>query len=232
MKMGEFRFRKHPEIGPAGKVTIAGPVLCSAERMAAYASRRNPRAAAAAPLYVEKARRFGIRGDVAYCQAMLDTGVWTKEPLGPPWRPYAQLIWGNVDKVWTTSEWEQRIERHLTSLADFISNGRRAAEACWEDLNGWWAVPGHRYGQDVVSIWRGMANWNGEGVVHMAEEEQEAEVGVSETRQEDLEWLRSRGWLPEPEPHHGRGVTWGELARVIRHLGEGGEREERGAMVK
>jgi hypothetical protein len=222
LAMNGLRFRKHPELAPSGKVTIAGPARCRAERMNAYAARRNPAAPPVAEIYLEKAAAYGIRGDVAYCQAMYDTKVWTVLSPSSHWQPVVNRIWGTSDAVWSDGEWEERIETHLEQLFVFMSAEERR-EACWEDLNGKWMIPGSRYGQDIVAIWRNMIEWKGEegmkedmqddarpwGLV--PEEEWNAEAG-----QEDLNWLAGRGWLPVPEPHPDRRVTWSELARLFR----------------
>jgi hypothetical protein len=159
--MNRPTFREHPEREPSGKVTIFGDALCSAERMDGYAARRNSRAPRAAAHYLEEGARRGVRGDVAFCQAMLDTKTWTEEPPGPPWRPYAQAVWGGKGWAWSESELRRRVERHLDRLAALASR-TQDGKLCWEDLNGVWAVPGDRYGQDVLAIWRCMREWNGE----------------------------------------------------------------------
>ncbi|MBW5448658.1 hypothetical protein GE107_21670 [Cohnella sp. CFH 77786] len=226
-------FRKHPEVGPTGKVSIFGRALCSAERMRAYAYRRNPKAPDVAVHYLEQGERYGIRADVAFCQAMLDTQVWKADPQGPPWKPFAHAIWSAADPAWTEDELKRRTELHYRRLNELVS-GRGEAVACWEDLNGKWTLPGHKYGQDIVAIWRNMMEWKGEGEV--MEEMEEAAFGEQAegpiparrfegTAAEDLRWLEERGILPAPSPHPERKVTWAELARVMRLLDQGRQRE-------
>ncbi|WP_276357881.1 hypothetical protein [Cohnella caldifontis] len=159
--MIRLAFREHPEREPSGKVSILGNALCGAERMDGYASRRNPGAPRVARIYLELGARRGVRGDVAFCQAMVDTKTWTEEPQGPPWRPYAQLIWGRAAEGWPESELERRVERHLDWLAAIASRNKEQ-KMCWEDLNGVWAVPGYRYGQDILAVWRNMMEWSGD----------------------------------------------------------------------
>jgi hypothetical protein len=193
--------------------------------MAAYAARRNPNAPGVAQLYLEKGARFGIRGDVAFCQAMLDTKAWTEDPAGPPWRPFAYAVWAGIGEArWPPSELERRTGLHLQKLLDICAR-HEETELCWEDLGGIWSVPGDRYGKDITAIWRNMMAWRESG--DQDEEAQarkekdgpqgEAAAGVSMARaEEDLLWLAGRGGVPEPVPHPHRKVRWAELARVLR----------------
>jgi hypothetical protein len=219
-------FRRHPELSPSGKVTILGRPRCSAERMSAYAARRNPQAPPVARMYLEKAGRYGIRGDVAFCQAMHDSRTWTSAPPGPPWQPFTHTIWGAADPDWTADELERRTEIHLQQLFTLVSDDRRNV-TCWEELNGKWVIPGRRYGQDIVAIWRNMMEWKGEGewVTDAGENSRtRTDVESSEAAGTDgdyLEWLAGKGWLPTPAPHPARQVTWAELARVLRSWEQG-----------
>lgn len=222
-------FREHPELEPSGKVSIFGTARCTAERMSAYAARRNPklRHDYAVQLYLEKARHCGIRGDVAFCQAMLDTRVWTAEPHGPPGKPFAHTIWaGAADADWSNEEWGRRIELHLRLLFAFASSVEDVETACWEHLNGKWAVPGTRYGQDILAVWRNMMEWRPKkrraGETDLRRQQADAAVrgdpgtGTESGRLADMAWLAEAGLSPAPSPHPDRKVTWGELARVIR----------------
>lgn len=151
-------FRSDPDIRPNGKLSILGESRCHEAKMRAYAVRRNPNAPNVAGMYLNKAAKYGIRGDVAYCQAMLDTRVWTVEPQGPPGKPFAHTIWGGQEDAWSIAELERRIELHMQRLHAVLSR-LHTVEPCWEDLNGKWAIPGHQYGQDIVAMWRSMREW-------------------------------------------------------------------------
>lgn len=218
-------FREHPELRPTGKVSIFGSALCSAERMSAYAARRNPNAPDVAELYLDKGARYGIRGDVAFSQAMLDTRAWTEEPAGPPWKPFAYAIWGGIGgDRWPPSELERRTELHLQKLHDICAR-REETDLCWEDLSGIWAVPGERYGKDITAIWRNMMAWreserrDGEEPASKKADGPQGKAAAAdnmETAEEDLLWLAGRGWIPAPVPHPHRKVRWAEMARVLR----------------
>ncbi|RIE01267.1 hypothetical protein [Cohnella faecalis] len=187
--MGEagLPFRRHPDVGPSGKVTIMGPSRCNAERMAAYASRRNSSVPDLAHAYLRFGAEYGVRGDVAYCQALYDTRAWTTEPAGSPWKPLALSSGRSVSD-------EASVEQHIQLLHAFAANKsagyEESAEVAerrsrmeragwlgtvrhWEDLNGKWQLPGSKYGQDIVAIWRGMMEWSGKGEVHVDIETQQ-----------------------------------------------------------
>jgi hypothetical protein len=235
-------FRSHPELEPTGKLSLMGEASCNADRLHAYASRRNPRAPKIAEAYLRLGQRYGIRGDVAYCQAAYDTRFWTSESAGPDWAPMERDRW----------EDEAAIEKRLQMLYAFamslplvkgISSGAldrhlayieqagwQGAAPCWEDLNGKWSHPGHtRYGQYIVAMWRGMLEWKGQGEiaarpsyrqeafpVASAPERRAGAIDWSALTNEQLAWLQERLLLPVPAPHPDRKVTWAELGALLR----------------
>jgi hypothetical protein len=233
-------FRGHPELEPTGKLSLLGEECCSAERMRAYVSRRNPNAPDVAELYLKWGNRYGIRGDVAYCQVVYETRGWTKAISGPYWWPITLAQWTE----------EATIEAHMQTLYSLASDlplpetlvkakiqtaliersGWQGSVHCWEDLNGKWAGPGyHRYGQDIVSLWRSMTEWKGEGEVDMNRSSgEEQDRGQSDTARgrnrgpkgstygvEQMKWLQEQQLLPFPAPQPDRNVTWAELAALL-----------------
>ncbi|WP_027086626.1 hypothetical protein [Cohnella panacarvi] len=241
-------FRRHPDLEPTGKLTLLGQARCSAERMNAYLRRRNAKAPTLAELYLRVGGRYGLRGDVVFCQMVYETRAWTRAQSGPSWSPFMLEHWAD----------EQAVERLMRILYAFAGGepmpgdgsqadsqdeellrraGWRGTVTCWEDLNGKWSERGDRYGQDIVAIWRNMKEWHGEGeVFRVAEEELERERGEeirlriggrvargqasdwSSIHGEEMIWLKERGLLPVPSPHPERTVTWGELAALLRRM--------------
>lgn len=215
-----YRFRVRPGREASGKTSILGQATCTAEELTSFARRRNAGAPDCAGWYVEIGERYGVRGDLAYCQAMYDTKMWTKE--APP----------SEEKLAETAEARIRelrsfavegppfgVPRTAVSMAQDERKMKQSRPRCWEDLNGKWPGAGDRYGQDIVSIWRNLLEWAGKGGVRV---EKKGENGstTSERNEDDLAWLRERRLLPLPEPSSGRGVTWGELAALLRRLEE------------
>jgi len=228
--MVHLTFQNDPDFAPSGKLPIFGQSRCGANRMRAYAVRRNPQAPDVAELYLEKAEAFGIRGDVAFCQAMLDTQVWTAEPQGPPWKPFAYRVWGALgycDR--SDEELARRVDRHLQILSEIVDS-HKTEEPCWEELGGTWAISDSRYGYDVVAVWRNMMAWGGDEVLRMEENQQAGArlvrsdgkshtvAQVGRKADDHLAWLARRAWVPSPRPYPGRKVSWGELSRVIGSL--------------
>ncbi|MFC5402232.1 hypothetical protein [Cohnella soli] len=231
-------FRGHPELEPSGKLSIVGRACCDAERMTAYVRRRNPAAPYVAETYLRLGERYGIRGDVAFCQAAIETRGWTSGMLGPWWAPLGAGRWAEESAIeermrllfsFSTSSGGAALGRHDADLLE--REGWHGTVSCWEDLGGKWSrsYQAHRYGHDVTAMWRNMLAWRGKGEVVM----ERASSGWGgaygrETPEDhgsgadwltsggaDLTWLRAEGLLPEPVPHPGRKVTWAELATLL-----------------
>jgi len=252
MEAVSHAFRRHPDLEPTGKLTIVGRARCSEERMNAYLRRRNPRAPELAELYLRLGQRYGLRGDVVFCQMVYETRAWTKTQSGPSWAPFMLEQWAD----------ELTVERLMRILYAFASEeplppdggaggfkddellrraGWRGAVTCWEDLNGKWTERSDRYGQDIVAIWRNMKEWRGNGEVFTMtaedlERERDEEVRQrvggridrgqaadwSSIRSEEMLWLKERDLLPTPSPHPERKVTWAELAALLKRMENAG----------
>lgn len=237
METVSLSFRLHPDYRPTGKLTIIGQARCSAERMNAYLRRRNPQAPELAELYLRLGNKYGIRGDVAFCQMIYETRAWTRAHTGPSWAPLLLPQWAD----------EQEVERLMRLLRVFASDeplpaaetdahvelirraGWRGAAPCWEDLSGKWTERSDLYGQDIAAIWRNMKEWSGEGEALMEERELGLRLrGAAAVRRtadwsEDMTWLKERELLPSPVPHPDAKVTWAELATLLRRMRENGQ---------
>jgi hypothetical protein len=231
-------FRKHPELEPTGKLSILGEARCSAERMTAYAKRRNARAPEIAELYLRQGRRYGVRGDVAYCQMINETRGWTAAISGPAWAPIKLEQWAEEDTVELHMQLLYRFATDLPIPQDMTFDMRHIAvleragwigkAPCWEDLNGKWSVAGNRYGQYIVAIWRSMMDWKGKGevLIEQSNERDNYRSGMTRDRitgsvdwssfsNKEMNWLKEQQLLPSPVPHPDRKVTWAELAILL-----------------
>lgn len=237
----EDGFEKHSELEPTGKLSILGEPHCSPDRMLAYARRRNPDAPDIAEMYWRQGKRYGVRGDVAYCQAAYDTRFWTTEFAGPDWAPMVRAMWadeaaiGERIRMLYTFATEAPLDSGTNAEARSVEliewMGWKGRAPCWEDLNGKWSQPGNlRYGQDIAAMWRGMREWRGPS--GDASTPANRPVPVRPIRPvdrfagsvewtatysgEQLNWLQNRRLLPMPAPHPDRKVTWAELAVLLR----------------
>jgi hypothetical protein len=238
MERVSFVFRKHHELEPTGKLSLLGAACCSAERMTAYAKRRNPRIPEMAEMYLRQGRRYGVRGDVAYCQMIYETRGWTAAISGPAWAPFTLDQWSEEDSVEFQMQLLYRfatelpIPQEATTIKRQIAVLERAgwigSAPCWEDLNSKWSVAGNRYGQDIVAMWRSMMEWKGKGEVVMEQpngrdnnrsgttrDRITGSIDWSSFSNEEMNWLKEQQLLPSPVPHPDRKVTWAELAVLL-----------------
>lgn len=169
-------FRKHPELEATGKLSLLGESRCTAEKMDAYLKRRNSKAPNLAEIFLRQGKRYGIRGDVAFCQMVYETRGWTAQVSGPYWAPMTLNQWAlessveGIMQILYAFAAELPIPEALEAV-DQISKhsemldraGWRGKTLCWEDLNGKWTRSGQHYGQDIVAIWRSMLEWKGNG---------------------------------------------------------------------
>lgn len=76
-----------PAIPELGEVSILGNSIASADRLKKLMLANNPYAPAELPeLYLEIAEDYGIRGDIAFCQAAKETGWWKYGGLVQPYQ--------------------------------------------------------------------------------------------------------------------------------------------------
>lgn len=159
-------------------LTIFGPPLATKEQCVTYLRHRNPY-----PLitvtpdqlvdyYYEEAAREGIRPDVAFAQALHETGNFGYGgDVVPLQNNYCGLgtTGGGVKGAWFESAQigiRAQIQ-HLLAYAttrppslvivdpryELVKNSERFGQSVtWTDLNGKWAVPGKTYGQKILII--------------------------------------------------------------------------------
>jgi N-acetylmuramoyl-L-alanine amidase len=139
----------------------------SIEQMESLVHKINPAAPYLAETYVRIGLQEGIRGDLAFAQAVLEsdnfryTGNVKPENNNPG---------GLKDAVFKNLE--EGIRAHIQRLKAYANSEplnipsadpefnlvERGAAPCIEDLNGRWAVPGDGYGENIVQIWTAILN--------------------------------------------------------------------------
>lgn len=165
-------FRQHPDRHYSGRTTILGPARCSAEAMQAYIRRRNPRAPEVAVLYLRAGEKYGVRGDVAFCQAVYETQAWRAAYGGPRFRPFLAEVWSSgADPLLIVEEHVRCLYGFATAdnargdpagglFAPLQRKGWRGSAPFWEQISLAWGYGDPSYGSDFVAMWRCMREWS------------------------------------------------------------------------
>lgn len=160
------------------KHPIMGKSQCTFEQMKKYLLRVNPKPRInctvdeLAMLYLDIGTSEGVRGDMAFAQAIKETGYWRfGGQVLPEQNNYAGLGAINnapIGKGATFKTPTEGIRAHIQHLKAYASKANlntplvdprfslvsRGIAPNWEDLNGKWAVPGINYGEQIVAIWQ------------------------------------------------------------------------------
>ncbi len=129
--------------------------------------------------YYEEGGREGVRPDVAFAQALKETGFFRYGgDVVPEQNNYCGLgtTGGGVKGAYFASS-QQGVRAHIQHLLAYASTrkpvepvvdpryalvrssyGKRTLDT-WEDLNGRWAVPGYTYGQSIMSMFKDMLRY-------------------------------------------------------------------------
>ena len=154
--------------------SIFGPSVLTAEQLDNYVKRINPNAPSLGKYYIEWGKYYGIRGDVAFAQAIHETG-WFRfgGDVLPEQNNYAGIgaVGGGARGAYFKTP-EEGVIAQLQHLYAYASTEplpgtqpnvdprfhlvRRGSAPTWPDLDGKWAVPGVGYGNRVLKIWRDM----------------------------------------------------------------------------
>lgn len=164
---------KEPEVN---KTPIVGTTVLTKGRMLKYLldNNKEPKLTVSAEelvsYFLEEGAAEGIRGDIAFCQAIKETGFFKYGgQVLPEQNNYAGIGATNNSPVGKGAWFKNAREgvraqiQHLKAYAsteplknecvdprfNLVSRGVAPA---WEDLNGRWAVPGDGYGQDILKI--------------------------------------------------------------------------------
>lgn len=167
-----------------GQTAILGASQVSAEAMYRYVNKRNPEFTRdIAEAFHEVGARYGIKGDIAFCQAIIETG-WFRFNGGTAVTPDQHNYCGlGVERrghrgcsFETAAEGVAAFMQHLFAYCsteplpvdevlldprfNFIERG---TAPCWEDLSGKWAM-NPRYGDTILDLYRRMAREAGVAV--------------------------------------------------------------------
>jgi hypothetical protein len=208
------------------KTPILGKAAATSAQMYQYLQGIHPQAPDYSQLYLNIGEKYGVRGDLAFCQSIKETGAWR---FGGSVQPEQNNFSGlgavsSSEKGASFAAPVDGIEAQIQHLYGYATvrdlpegtlivdprfeilelAGLRGTAPNWEDLNGKWAVPGSHYGQDIVRIWR--------EVLKMP-------VNNENWKMEALQWLKDEQLIRnEHEPDSP--VTWAELGTVLRRIQE------------
>ncbi|WP_134682581.1 N-acetylmuramoyl-L-alanine amidase [Brevibacillus migulae] len=155
------------------KTPILGESKAAIEQMIAFVKEENPQFdEEIAKAFLEVGRLYGIRGDIAFCQSIHETG-WFKFEGGTAVTPDQHNYCGlGVTKKGVKGAAFSSIREGVTAQiqhlyayatkADLPTGEKivdprfhlvtRGIAPAWEDLNGRWAVPGTTYGQSILAL--------------------------------------------------------------------------------
>ncbi len=163
-------------------ITILGLPTATADQMIKFINNRNPNpklnctVRELVQIYYEEAGREGIRADVAICQAIKETGTWNYGgDVSPDQNNYCGLgATGNKEPGAVFETPRMGARAHVQHLLAYTSVRKPNIEVVdpryelikkfrpqifgkiktWTGLNGVWAVPGNRYGHEILQLWQ------------------------------------------------------------------------------
>lgn len=157
------------------KVLILGPTNLSAEQMYQFVKNINPQAPELGAFYQTLGGYYGIRGDVAFAQALHETNYFRYTgDVRTEQNNYAGIgATGGEQRGASFATPEEGVLAHLQHLYAYATTEplpnqynlvdprfhlvQRGSAPAWVDLNGKWAVPGDQYGQSILNLYERMA---------------------------------------------------------------------------
>ncbi|MGG0413438.1 N-acetylmuramoyl-L-alanine amidase [Peribacillus simplex] len=163
------------EEGSSG-YSILGQTFLSPEHMNLFVKNINPDAIELGIYYLTFGEYYGIRGDIAFAQAMHETDYLRfTGVVQPEQNNFCGLGTTGPDNPGASFETpRQGVLAHLQHLFAYASTKplpgkyplvdprydlvKRGSATTWVGLNGKWAVPGDTYGQSILNIYGRMIN--------------------------------------------------------------------------
>jgi N-acetylmuramoyl-L-alanine amidase len=153
------------------KTLILGPTNLSAEQMNQFVKSINPQSPELGSLYLTLSEYYGIRGDIAFAQALLETNYFRfTGDVSRAQHNYAGIgATGGEQRGASFATQEEGVLAHLQHLYAYATHDplpdqydlidprfhlvQRGSAPAWVDLNGKWAVPGEQYGQSILNLY-------------------------------------------------------------------------------
>ena len=165
----------HKAESPSG-YSILGQTYLSPEHMDQFVKKVNPGALELGVYYVTFGEYYGIRGDIAFAQAMHETdylrftgvvspeqnnfcGLGTTGPDNPgaSFKTPREGVLAHFQHLYAYASTKSLPDGYplLDPRFDLVARG---SAPTWVGLNGKWAVPGTTYGQSILSLYEKMIN--------------------------------------------------------------------------
>ncbi|PWW31889.1 N-acetylmuramoyl-L-alanine amidase [Cytobacillus oceanisediminis] len=153
---------------------IVGKTLLSPEQMNKYAKKVNPNAINLGFYYTSFGEHYGIRGDIAFAQAMLETNflLFTGDVKAGQNNFAGIGATGDGASGASFNSPKDGVLSHIQHLFAYASSKplppgyplvdprfhlvERGVAPAWTELNGRWAVPGKNYGESILNIYKSM----------------------------------------------------------------------------
>ncbi|WP_066067312.1 N-acetylmuramoyl-L-alanine amidase [Neobacillus soli] len=160
-----------PIIADPSQFSILGPTFLSSEQMNQFVKKVNPNAPELGKFYQTLGEYYGIRGDVAFAQAIHETDYFRFTGVVKPGQNNYSGIGATGPDVRGAS-FDTQEEGVLTQLQHLYAYATpkalpgqyplvdprfhlvdRGSAPTWTALNGKWAVPGKTYGQSILNLY-------------------------------------------------------------------------------
>ncbi|RPF53450.1 N-acetylmuramoyl-L-alanine amidase [Aquisalibacillus elongatus] len=156
---------------------IQGDTMLSPELMNRFVKVFNSDAIEIAEYYLHFGERYGIRGDIAFAQALHETNYFKfTGVVQPDQNNYAGIGATSDENPGASFESpEEGVLAHIQHLYAYATSQAlpddaplvdprfdlvtRGSAPSWTDLNGKWAVPGDNYGQSILDIYTRMVDF-------------------------------------------------------------------------
>lgn len=167
---------------------ILGPTILSPKQMNDFVKTVNPNAPELGNLYFTIGEYYGIRGDIAFAQALHETDFFRFTGIvQPSQNNYAGIGATGPDRSGATFETpEEGVIAHLQHLFAYATATplpnqyplvdprfhlvERGSAPTWTDLNGKWAVPGTTYGQSILDLYKRMLRFSAQNLENLQKE--------------------------------------------------------------
>lgn len=156
--------------------SILGETILTAEQMNQFVRSIHPQAIQLGANYVTFGKDYGIRGDIAFAQAMHETdffrftgvvqhnqnnfsgiGATGGDVRGASFSTPEEGVLAHIQHLFAYASTKPLPDKHPLIDPRFQLVTRGSAQT-WIELNGKWAVPGDGYGQSILSLYERMVN--------------------------------------------------------------------------